>query len=89
MTTGSLFTQLDMGKRTLMAQQSGMSTAGHNIANIDNENFSRQRVDLDPQHPFRSRFGAGVDIHQVERITDRFLTKRLIAEQSRGGNAEI
>lgn len=89
MTTGSLFTQLDMGKRTLMAQQSGMSTVGHNIANIDNENFSRQRVDLDPQHPFRSRFGAGVDIHQVERITDRFLTKRLIAEQSRGGNAEI
>lgn len=89
MTTGSLFTQLDMGKRTLMAQQTGMSTAGHNIANIDNENFSRQRVDLDPQHPFRSRFGAGVDIHQVERITDRFLTKRLIAEQSRGGNAEI
>ena len=89
MTTGSLFTQLDMGKRALMAQQSGMSTAGHNIANIDNENFSRQRVDLDPQHPFRSRFGAGVDIHQVERITDRFLTKRLIAEQSRGGNAEI
>ena len=89
MTTASLFTQLDMGKRTLMAQQSGMSTAGHNIANIDNENFSRQRVDLDPQHPFRSRFGAGVDIHQVERITDRFLTKRLIAEQSRGGNAEI
>ncbi len=89
MTTGGLFTQLDMGKRALMAQQSGMSTAGHNIANIDNENFSRQRVDLDPQHPFRSRFGAGVDIHQVERITDRFLTKRLIAEQSRGGNAEI
>ncbi len=64
MTTGSLFTQLDMGKRSMMAQQSGMSTAGHNIANIDNENYSRQRVDLDPQHALRSRFGAGVDIVQ-------------------------
>ena len=89
MTTGSLFTQLDMGKRSLMAQQSGMSTAGHNIANIDNEDFSRQRLDLDPQHPFRSRLGAGVDIISVERMTDQFLTKRLIAEQSRGGNVEI
>ena len=61
MTTGSLFTQLDMGKRSLMAQQSGMNTVGHNIANIDNENYSRQRVDLDSQHPSRSRFGSGVD----------------------------
>ncbi|NIW85404.1 MAG: flagellar hook-associated protein FlgK, partial [Gammaproteobacteria bacterium] len=51
--------------------------------------YSRQRVDLDPQHPFRSRFGAGVDMKAVERITDRFLTKRLIGEQSRSGNAEI
>lgn len=89
MTTGSLFTQLDMGKRSLMAQQAGMSTAGHNIANIDNEDYSRQRVDLDPQHPFRSRLGAGVDITAVERMTDQFLNKRLIAEQSRGGNVEI
>jgi flagellar hook-associated protein 1 FlgK len=89
MTTGSLFTQLDMGKRSLMAQQAGMSTAGHNIANIDNEDYSRQRVDLDPQHPFRSRLGAGVDIIAVERMTDQFLNKRLIAEQSRGGNVEI
>jgi flagellar hook-associated protein 1 len=89
MTTGSLFTQLDMGKRALMAQQSGMSTAGHNISNIDNDGYNRQRVDLTPQHPFRSRFGAGVDIRAVERMTDNFLNKRLIAEQSRGGNVEI
>ena len=89
MTTGSLFTQLDMGKRALMAQQSGMSTAGHNIANVDNPDFNRQRVDLTPQHPFKSRFGAGVDIRAVERMTDNFLNKRLIAEQSRGGNVEI
>ena len=89
MTTGSLFTQLDMGKRALMAQQSGMSTAGHNIANVDNEHYNRQRVDLTPQHPFRSRFGAGVDVRAVQRVTDNFLNKRLIAEQSRGGNAEI
>ena len=57
MTTGSLFTQLDMGKRSLMAQQSGMNTAGHNIANIDNKDYNRQRVGLESQHPSGSRFG--------------------------------
>ena len=89
MTTSSLFTQLDMGKRALTAQQAGMSTAGHNIANMDNENYTRQRVDLDSQHPYRSRFGAGVDINGVSQVADRFLADRLISEQSRWGNAEI
>lgn len=81
----SLFSQLDLGKRSLQAQQAGMSVAGHNIANVGNENFSRQRVDLDPQHPAKSRFGTGVDLTAVERITDGFLNRRLIGEQARDG----
>ena len=88
MTTSSLFTQLDLGKRSLMAQQAGTSVAGHNIANIQNENFSRQRVDLSAEHPTRSRFGSGVSLKGVDRLTDRFLNQRLIAEQSRGGQTE-
>jgi flagellar hook-associated protein 1 FlgK len=88
MTTSSLFAQLDLGKRSLAAQQAGTSVAGHNIANIHNENFSRQRVQLDPQHPSRGRFGAGVDLKGVDRLTDRFLNQRLISEQSRGGTMD-
>lgn len=83
--TASLFSQLDLGKRALQAQQAGMAVAGHNIANVGNENFSRQRVDLDPQHPQKSRFGTGVDLKAVERITDGFLNRRLIGEQARDG----
>ena len=85
----NLFSQLDMGKRSLMAQQAGMNTSGHNIANVNNENFSRQRVDLDPQHPVRSRFGAGVDLKSVERMTDKFLTQRVVSEQSKGGGNDV
>lgn len=81
----SLFSQLDLGKRSLSAQQAGMAVAGHNIANIHNDSYSRQRVDLESQHPKNSRFGAGVDLVAVGRITDRFLTERLIGEQARGG----
>ncbi|MCZ6473223.1 MAG: flagellar hook-associated protein FlgK [SAR324 cluster bacterium] len=89
MPTASLFSQLDLGKRSLQSQQAGMNVAGHNIANIGNEHFSRQRVDLDPQHPLRSRFGTGVDLTAVERITDRFLNERLIGEQARGGELKM
>ncbi len=88
MTTSSLFAQLDLGKRSLAAQQAGTSVAGHNIANIHNEGFSRQRVKLDPQHPHLSRFGTGVDLKGVDRLTDRFLNQRLISEQSRGGTMD-
>jgi flagellar hook-associated protein 1 FlgK len=89
MTTSSLFAQLDLGKRSLMAQQAGTGVAGHNIANIHNEKFSRQRVQLDPQHPMNSRFGTGVDLKGVDRLTDRFLNQRLISEQSRGGMMDV
>lgn len=89
MGSANLFSQLDLGKRSLTAQQSGMNVAGHNIANVNNDNFSRQRVDLDPQHPRKSRFGSGVDAVGVERMTDHFLTKKLVGEQSKAGSLEM
>jgi flagellar hook-associated protein 1 FlgK len=89
MSSSSLFSQLDLGKRSLMAQQAGMNTTGHNIANIANENYSRQRVALEAQHPFRSRFGSGVDLKSVERVADRFLNQRVIGEQSRGAQIGV
>jgi flagellar hook-associated protein 1 FlgK len=88
MTSSSLFTQLDLGKRSLMAQQAGTSVTGHNIANIGNDGYSRQRVRLEPQHPGKSRFGSGVDMKGVDRVTDRFLNTRLISEQARFGQTE-
>lgn len=87
--SGSLFSQLDLGKRALMAQQAGMNVAGHNIANINNEDFSRQRVQLEDQHPRKSMFGQGVNIGSVERVTDRFATQRVIAEQARLGGLNV
>ena len=87
--SSSLFGQLDIGKRSLMAQQAGMGVAGHNVANLNNEKYSRQRVELEDQHPRRSMFGAGVDVDAVGRITDRFTNQRLIGEQARMGNLEL
>ena len=84
-----LFSQLDLGKRSLMAQQAGINVAGHNIANVNNEGYSRQMAELETQHPVGSQFGSGVDVQRVSRVTDRFLTQRLIAEQSKSGSLQI
>ncbi|MBI4082016.1 MAG: flagellar hook-associated protein FlgK [Candidatus Lambdaproteobacteria bacterium] len=89
MSTSNLFGQLSMGKRSLTAQQAGMNVAGHNIANVNNEGYSRQRVNLEAQHPLKSRFGAGVDLQSVERLADGFVNKRLLSEQSRSGALEL
>lgn len=89
MGTNNLFSQLDLGKRSLSAHQAGLGVVGHNIANINNENYSRQRLDLTTQHPPKSRYGTGVNIEGVGRITDRFINNRLIAEQGRGGSLTL
>ncbi|MDH4225001.1 MAG: flagellar hook-associated protein FlgK [Deltaproteobacteria bacterium] len=78
-----------MGKRALLGQQSGMSVSGHNIANINNENYSRQRVELEEQHPRRDKFGMGADVRGVARVADQFTSQRLIGEQSKGGTLDI
>jgi flagellar hook-associated protein 1 FlgK len=87
--SNGLFAQLDLGRRSLAAQQAGMSVSGHNVANLNNEGYSRQRVMLEEQHPRRTLFGKGVDIDGVERVTDRFTNQRVIGEQARLGNLDI
>ena len=89
MGSNSLFSQLDVGKRSLSANQAGMGVAGHNIANINNEDFSRQRLDQQSQHPKYSQYGTGVNLKGVSRITDKFLNQRLITEQSKDGSLTL
>jgi flagellar hook-associated protein 1 FlgK len=89
MSSGDLFSQLDMGKRSLSAQQAALSVSGHNVANLNNEAYSRQRAELEQEHPKHSMLGTGVNLGGVGRITDRFTNLRLIGEQSRLGNLDL
>ncbi len=42
-----LFGTLNLGARSLQTQQLGVEVAGHNLANVNNPDYSRQRVDID------------------------------------------
>jgi len=78
-----LFGALETGKRSLMAQQMAMTTAGHNIANLNTPGYSRQRVNLQssfPLHTTQGAIGTGVDVASIRHIRDHFLTNQFRRE---------
>ena len=71
---------LGIASSGLMAFQRSLATTGHNIANVNTEGFSRQRVDLveAPAHPGATGFlGGGVEIVSVTRSYDNFLDNQV------------
>tara|TARA_B100001540_G_scaffold312238_2_gene333013 strand:- start:2254 stop:4170 length:1917 start_codon:yes stop_codon:yes gene_type:complete len=67
---------LNLGTTSLLSLQRAISTTGHNIANVNTEGYSRQRVNFatqPTQFQGGSYFGSGVTIDSVERIYDQYL----------------
>lgn len=89
----STFQGLELAKKALFAQQGGLYTTGHNIANVNTEGYSRQRVNFETTPPFpmpsrvmpsiAGQIGTGVNIGTVQRIRDQFLDMQFRSENSR------
>ena len=82
----SLFGGLEIGRKGLAAGQTGQSTAGNNIANVDTEGFSRREVTQATAVPAMGGKGSGVDVTGVRRFQDRFVKAKVVDEQTRVGN---
>lgn len=77
MSTGDI---LGTGVSGLLAFQRALGTTGHNIANVNTDGYSRQRVDLatrTPQFAADGFIGKGVDVATVSRVYNDFLTSQL------------
>jgi flagellar hook-associated protein 1 FlgK len=75
-TMSGLFQGLEIGKRSLLTQQLGMFTTGHNIANVNTPGFSRQRVLMSSTQPLDlpdGRIGTGVTALSINQLRDTFL----------------
>ncbi len=73
---GTLFSTFDIARSGMFTAQVQLDVAGHNIANVNREGFSRQRVELVTRVPISYPFGQigrGVGISSVNRIRDTFL----------------
>ncbi len=73
---GTLFSSLDIARAGMFAAQVQLDTTAHNIANVNTEGFSRQRVRLTERAPILYPFGAigrGPAVVSIERVRDLFL----------------
>jgi flagellar hook-associated protein 1 len=87
----STFGGLNTARTALWASQRGLDVTGQNIANVNTDGYSRQRVDLQAMggtavpaiHSVSSPVGNGMDASQVDRIRDVFLERRGQVETAR------
>lgn len=76
----SLFSTLNTGTSGLNASQVAVSTTSNNIANANNEYYTRQRVSTEASTALDTgslSIGSGVSITTISRIHDEFVFSRL------------
>ena len=85
------FFGLNLALTALHAQRRGLETTGQNIANVNTEGYSRQRVDLvgvasNVSASFHTRTdnasGGGVLVSGIDRLRDQFLETRALQEHA-------
>ncbi len=83
-----LFSSLELAKKSLMTEQFVFHIIGHNIANVNTPEYSRQRVELGVVKPFQlgnRTVGVGVDVLGVHGVRDKYLEYQIQKEiQGRG-----
>ncbi|MBF0314967.1 MAG: flagellar hook-associated protein FlgK [Oligoflexia bacterium] len=71
---------LSIGHSGMSAAKKSLHTTGHNIANVNSENYSRQRViqtARDPLGEGNYLIGTGTNVRTIERVHDKFLERRI------------
>ncbi len=84
-----LFATLNLGQRALLANQQAIEVAGHNIANVNNAGYARQRVSLQTSSPIQTSEGAvgsGVYVARISSIRDQILDGEIVTESANTGS---
>ncbi|MCG8017930.1 MAG: flagellar hook-associated protein FlgK [Candidatus Thiodiazotropha sp. 'RUGA'] len=74
-----------IGVSGLVATRLALDTTGHNIANVNTDGYSRQRIDFATRLPSQSGvgfIGSGVDASEVRRQYDDFIAGQMRASSS-------
>lgn len=75
----SIFNTLSIGYSGLSVAQVGINTTGQNIANAENEGYTRQRVITSAATPLNTsvgNVGNGVEVQDIKRVFDNFVFDR-------------
>lgn len=91
----STFTGIEIGKRSLVAHNAGLTTIGHNLSNASVEGYSRQRVQMTAYDPIYApelnreeapgQIGQGVMVESIKRVHDQILEGRIVSQANGEG----
>lgn len=76
----SLTSALRIGTSGMQYSQMALGTVSHNVVNANTQGFSRQIVQSSAAS--LNGYGAGVQLETIQRVTDRFLTSRVLTATS-------
>lgn len=83
-----LFNTLNLGARSMMAEEVGVEVTGQNLANASNPAYSRQRVVMQASTPTPTVIGmegTGVEAASIQQVRNQLLDGQIQAESSVGG----
>jgi len=81
-----VFNILNIGKSAVLLAQKNLEVVGHNMANVNNPEYSRQRVIQTSASPIEDAFGSygtGAEIVRLERMRDAHLDSQYRDENSK------
>jgi flagellar hook-associated protein FlgK len=88
---GGLFGNLVQASKALMANQVAIQVTGRNLANVNNPEYSRQRVKMGDRYVDQTPHGpegSGVEVLQVQQLRDAFLDAQVIRHASDTGSLD-
>lgn len=86
-----LFGTLNLGTRSLATQRQGVEVAGHNLANVNNPAYARQRVSLQTAPPVNTGLGpqgTGADAVAIVQLRNGLLDRQITGEAGVRGSLE-
>ncbi|GAB4263472.1 MAG: hypothetical protein Kow0092_14400 [Deferrisomatales bacterium] len=84
----NVFFGLNIGRSSLLAHQAALDVTGHNLANIQTEGYSRQRVEFGQAMPVltpQGSLGSGVNAERIERIQYAHMERQIQRVASQNG----
>ncbi len=78
-----IYSVLHIAKGGVLSHQKSLQVTAHNIANVNTEGYSRQRVRLVTNQPvdyLPGQLGLGVKVAEIKRVVSSFITNQINSE---------
>ncbi len=87
----NIYSIMNIGKSSILANQTVISTTSHNISNAETEGYSKQRAIFtanDPLKTYAGYVGQGTSITDIDRLNTRLIHNQMVKNQSELGYYE-